>query len=205
MWSPVLGAAWPSIISLFLALSPVQVSPYRADLVDYNLNVNQNAQDPTQYQSTRQNTTYTVSPPNWRSIPFYTVLLDKFADGDLTNNDFFQTLWENDYRKTQFRFGGDVKGLTSKLDYLQGMGIGGIYIAGTIFLNMPWQADSYSPIDFSLVDPHWGSIQDWVDFIDTCHARGMYVMLDFTVGTMGDMLGFEGCVTHFFSVSLFLR
>lgn len=197
MWSPVLGVSLPNILSLLIAITAVHASPYRADLLDYNLNINQNATDPTQYQSTRQNTTYTPSPPNWRAIPFYTILLDKFANGDPSNDDYFQTLWENDYRETQLRFGGDIKGLASKLDYLQGMGIGGIYIAGTIFLNMPWQADSYSPIDFTVLDPHWGTIQDWVDFIDTCHARGFYVMLDFTVGTMGDMLGFAGCVYFF--------
>ncbi|KAF8334274.1 modular protein with glycoside hydrolase family 13 and glycosyltransferase family 5 domains [Cantharellus anzutake] len=69
------------------------------------------------------------------------------------------------------------------------MGIGVIFIAGTPFLNMPWQADSYSPLDFSLMDPHWGTISDWVAAIDAIHARGMYIMLDFTVGTMADLLG----------------
>ena len=72
------------------------------------------------------------------------------------------------------------------------MGIGVIFIAGTAFLNMPWQADSYSPIDFTTLDPHWGNINDWIAFIDEVHARGMYIMSDFTVGTMGDMIGFSG-------------
>ncbi|KAG8728436.1 Cell wall alpha-1,3-glucan synthase ags1, partial [Ceratobasidium sp. 428] len=57
---------------------------------------------------------------------------------------------------------------------------------------MPWQADSYSPIDFSVLDPHWGNIDDWRALVDAIHARGMYIMLDFTVGTMGDMIGFAG-------------
>lgn len=59
---------------------------------------------------------------------------------------------------------------------------------------MPWQADSYSPIDFSLTDPHWGTLNDWRDLIDEMHSRGMYIMLDFTVGTMNDFIAFEGCV-----------
>lgn len=50
----------------------------------------------------------------------------------------------------------------------------------------------YSPLDFSVLDPHWGTIQDWRDTIDAVHARGMYFMADFTVGTMSDLLGFEG-------------
>jgi alpha-1,3-glucan synthase len=71
--------------------------------------------------------------------------MDKFADGDPSNNDFFGTPFENDWRETQLRFGGDLKGLVAKLDYLAGMGIKVIFISGTPFLNMLWQADSQSP------------------------------------------------------------
>ncbi|KAJ8584921.1 glycoside hydrolase family 13/glycosyltransferase family 5 protein [Rhizopogon salebrosus TDB-379] len=172
--------------------SLVAASPYREDLTNYNLNVNPSAQSPTDYYTTRSNTTYTPSPPNWRAIPFYTILMDKFADGDPSNNQFFDSPFEWDWRETQLRFGGDLKGLATKLDYIQSMGIKGIYLSGTIFINMIWQADSYSPLDFSVLDPHWGTIADWVSFIDTVHARGMYILLDFTVGTLSDLLGFEG-------------
>lgn len=186
----LLGLLGPTILSFLF--SPVAASPYRSDLTSWNLNVNQNAASVTDYQTTRANKTYTPSPENWRALPFYTILLDKFADGDPTNNDFFQTMYENDWRETQLRYGGDLKGLTTKLDYLQGMGIKAIFISGTPFINMPWQADSYSALDFTVLDPHWGVIDDWVNFIDTLHARGMYLMVDFTVGTMGDLIGFEG-------------
>ncbi|KIL69786.1 glycosyltransferase family 5 protein [Amanita muscaria Koide BX008] len=170
----------------------VHPSPYRDDLVDYNLNVNSNATSPFQYFSTRQNSTYTPSPDNWRSLPAYTILLDKFADGDPSNNDYFKTPFENDYKETQLRYGGDLKGLVARLDYLQGMGIKLIFIAGTPFLNMIWQADSYSPVDFTVLDPHWGTVQEWRDTIDEIHKRGMYLMVDFTIGTMADLIGFQG-------------
>jgi alpha-1,3-glucan synthase len=188
-------------------------SPYRDDLADYNLNVNKNAQAVTDYDSTRPNTTYTPSPKNWRALPTYTILLDKFADGDPTNNDFFGTQFEYDHRETQLRYGGDLQGLVSRLDYLQGMGIKLIFMSGTPFLNMIWQADSnyhllsmlddtsnviagYSPLDFSVLDPHWGNINDWRSVIDQIHARGMYFMADFTVGTMGDLIGIDGYVRY---------
>ncbi|KAL4253159.1 glycosyltransferase group 1 family protein [Abortiporus biennis] len=175
-----------------LSLAPfVWSSPYRDDLVEYNLNTNQNAQDPTQYSATRRSK-YNPSPDNWRALPFYTILLDKFADGDPSNNDYFGTMFEYDWRETQLRYGGDLKGLTQRLDYLQGMGIKAIFISGTPFLNMLWQADSYSPLDFTVLDPHWGTLKDWQDTIDAIHARGMYIMADFTVGTMADLVGFDG-------------
>ena len=131
-----------TVWSLLTVASSTFASPYRDDLVQYNLNVNQNAQSPLDYQTTRSNTTYTPSPANWRSIPFYTILMDKFADGDPSNNDWFGTAFEYDWRETQLRAGGDLKGLVSKLDYLLGMGIKGIFVSGTPFINMLWQADS---------------------------------------------------------------
>lgn len=137
-----------ALVSSLCLLTPSYASPYRDDLTAYNLNVNQNAQDPTQYATTRSNKTYTPSPQNWRSIPFYTVLMDKFADGDPSNNQYFNSRYEWDWRETQLRFGGDLKGLTTKLDYIQGMGMKGIYLSGTIFVNMIWQADSTIPIFF---------------------------------------------------------
>ncbi|VDB82993.1 unnamed protein product [Peniophora sp. CBMAI 1063] len=171
-------------------------SPYREDLVDYNLNTNKDATDPTQYTtSVRSNTTYTPSPGNWRQIPFYSLLPDKFADGDPSNNDYFGTMYEYDWRETQIRAGGDLRGIGLKLDYLQGMGIKGVFISGTPFLNMLWQADSYSPLDFSVLDPHYGDIATYQALVDEIHARGMYVMADFTVGTMADLIGFDGHLT----------
>jgi alpha-1,3-glucan synthase len=129
-----------SILPLFAHL--LNASPYRADLTDYNLNVNQNAQSVLEYSTSRSNTTYTPSPTNWRSLPVYTVLLDKFADGDPSNNDYFGTMYESDWRETQLRYGGDLKGLASKLDYIAGMGYKVIFISGTPFINMIWAADS---------------------------------------------------------------
>jgi hypothetical protein len=49
----------------------------------------------------------------------------------------------------------------------------------------------YSVIDFSLVDPHFGVLQDWINLMDEMHRRGMYMIADFTVGTMGDMIGVQ--------------
>lgn len=138
--------------------------------------------------------TVVLSRADLQSLPCYTLLLDKWIDGDASNNDFFGLMYEYDWRETQLRTGGDARGLMDErgLDYLQAMGYQSIYIAGTFFINMPWQADGYSAIDFTTLDPHYGTLEDWAKLIDAMHARGMYLILDFTVGTMGDMIGFNG-------------
>lgn len=51
------------------------------------------------------------------------------------------TLFEHDVHGNQLRHGGDVAGLVDSLDYLQGMGIKGIYVAGSAFINLPWSSD----------------------------------------------------------------
>ncbi|KAG8934063.1 Cell wall alpha-1,3-glucan synthase ags1 [Tulasnella sp. 418] len=180
---------WKAATSLLVSLAlstAVNAMRYQEELAPWNLNINKNAQSVLEYQSERPSGKWTPSPENWRALPTYTILLDKFADGDPSNNDFFKTPFENDYREVNFRYGGDLKGLETHLDYLAGMGIGAIYIAGTPFLNMPWQADSYSAIDFSLLDPHWGTVDDWRHCIDAIHARGMYLIVDFTDFKIGN-------------------
>lgn len=135
---------WCSALLSLLSLASLgSAAPYDEALTDYNLNTNQNAQNPLEY-STDKLSSYHKSPDNWREIPFYTILLDKFADGDPSNNDYFGSMFEWDWRETQLRFGGDLKGLEARLDYLLGMGIRGVFISGTPFLNMLWQADSES-------------------------------------------------------------
>lgn len=42
---------------------------------------------------------------------------------------------------TQLRHGGDVLGLIDSLDYIQGMGVKAVYLAGSAFINLPWASD----------------------------------------------------------------
>lgn len=90
--------------------------------VDYNLNTNQAAVDPLQYDGQWSPHEYKKSPDNWR-FPFYTFFLDRLANGDPTNDNANGTVWEQDPENTLFRHGGDIKGLVDSLDYLQGLGI----------------------------------------------------------------------------------
>lgn len=136
-------------------------------------------------------TAHQPSPDNWR-FPFYTLTVDRFINGDPTNDDINGTAWEHDITGTQLRYGGDVVGLQDTLDYLAAMGIRGIYISGSPLINAPWGADAFSPLDLTLLDPHLGTIKQWQDLIEDMHNRGMYIIVDNTMATMGDLIGFEG-------------
>ncbi len=44
----------------------------------------------------------------------------------------------------------------------------------------------------TLLDFHFGTLAEWQSAVDEIHKRGMYVILDHTMATMGDLIGFEG-------------
>jgi len=111
---------------------------------------------------------------------------------DPTNDNANGTQFEHDILSNQLRAGGDVKGLQDTLDYLQGMGVKVLYIIGPPWINRPWGADGYSPLDQTLLDRHHGTIEDWRNLIADIHRRGMYIIFDDTMATMGDLMGFKG-------------
>ena len=113
-----------NLILIFAALLATHVfsAPYDERQIAYNLNTNARAQSPLQYSGAWEGHNYTASPDNWR-FPFYSLFLDRFVNGDPTNDNINGTLFEHDTTSNQLRHGGDLAGLTDSLDYLQGMGV----------------------------------------------------------------------------------
>ncbi|KLJ13241.1 alpha-1,3-glucan synthase [Blastomyces silverae] len=182
---------WLVGVSLALLAARVTSWPYDPEFEGYNLNENRTATNPADYYGEWKDHEYFPSPENWR-FPFYSLFLDRFVNGDPTNDNINGTLFEHDLNSNQMRHGGDIDGLVDTLDYLQGMGIKGIYLAGTVLMNAPSGADGYSVLDTTLLDQHYGNIQAFRDAITEIHKRGMYVLMDNTLATMGDLVGFEG-------------
>lgn len=172
--------------------------PYHESLDDYNLNQNKSADGPLDYWGAWPDHEYHPSPDNWR-FPVYTIFLDRISNGDPSNDDINGTAFEHVVHSNQMRHGGDLAGLTDTLDYIQGMGfkvrvcqsraisilspLQAIYFAGTYLMNLPWAYDGYSPVDTTLLDMHYGTLDDWRGFIDEIHQRGMYVIVDNTLAT----------------------
>lgn len=181
----------------FLSLAALaaisSASYYDPAEVDYNLNAAQNAATVLDYDipSWPSDFQHHASPDNWR-FPFYSFFLDRFVNGNPSNDDANGTSWEHDWKQTQLRHGGDIRGLQDSLDYLHGLGIRGIYLVGSPMLNPPWEADMYSPKDHTILDHHLGNITEWREAIQAIHDKGMYVILDNTMATMSNMFGFKG-------------
>ena len=122
------GIVYFALLSVFVFLS--QAYRYDLEYADYNLNQNKLATHPLEYWGEWTGHNYTPSPSNWR-FPFYTIFLDRFVNGDPSNDNINGTAFEHDPSSNQMRHGGDLEGLIDTLDYLQGMGIRGLYLAGS--------------------------------------------------------------------------
>ena len=110
------------ILSLICLVSICEAYRYDPAYVQYNLNQNEAAVDPLDYWGEWTDHEYTPSPGSWR-FPFYTLFLDRFVNGDPTNDNTNNTAFEHDTNSNQMRHGGDLQGLIDTLDYIQGMGV----------------------------------------------------------------------------------
>jgi glycosidase len=85
-------------------------------------------------------------------------------------------------RVRQF-YGGDLDGITERLEHLQSLGVGIIYL--TPFFPAA-SNHRYDAASFTTVDPHLGGEAALVRLIDAAHDRGMRVIGDLTVNHSGD-------------------
>ncbi|NJE00794.1 pullulanase [Thermococcus sp. JdF3] len=79
-------------------------------------------------------------------------------------------------------FGGDIRGITGKLDYLQSLGVTIIYL-NPIFL--AGSAHGYDVYDYYRLDPQFGTEEDLREFLDEAHRRGIRVIFDFVPNHCG--------------------
>ncbi|HWA27880.1 MAG TPA: alpha-amylase family glycosyl hydrolase [Lacunisphaera sp.] len=127
---------------------------------------------------------------------FYFVLTDRFANGR-TDNDtggFPGGTEDHGFDPTRIGYfhGGDFVGLTAKLDYLKNLGITAVWVTPP-FQNKPVQAGSagyhgYWVTDFLKVDPHFGTNDEYRQFVNEAHARGLKVYMDIIVNHTADVI-----------------
>ncbi|MFI2505053.1 pullulanase-type alpha-1,6-glucosidase [Streptomyces sp. NPDC018972] len=134
---------------------------------------------------------------------FYFVLPDRFANGDPKNDrgGLTGSRLTTGYDPTDKGFyqGGDLKGLTKRLDYIKGLGTTAIWMA-PIFKNQPVQGTGenasagyhgYWITDFTQVDPHFGTNEDLETLIDKAHDKGMKVFFDVITNHTADVVDYE--------------
>lgn len=140
------------------------------------------------------------SSENWQDQSIYFILTDRFFNGD-TSNDKVQGLKDqngNAYDESivlpgqpaSSYNGGDIEGVRQKLQYIKDMGFTAIWMTPPVKCQI---AESnyhgfhgYWASDFTKVDSHMGTMEQYQQFVKEAHEMGLYVIQDIVVNHTGD-------------------
>lgn len=138
------------------------------------------------------------STPAWLDGgTIYQIFPDRFFSSgeekkNIPNDRFICSNWEKqpEYKQNGEKcslgndyYGGDLKGIEEKLDYIKDLGVNCIY------LNPIFEAHSnhrYNTADYLKIDPHLGDENDLVSLIKAAKKRGIYIILDGVFSHTGD-------------------
>ncbi len=135
---------------------------------------------------------------DWDEAVIYFAVTDRFFDGDASNNDAYGV---GDYDTSAKKggssyHGGDFAGLTEKLDYLQDLGVNTIWITPIVENITDDQHDAktdtatygyhgYWASDFTKLNKHLGTEEEFAALIEAAHSRGMKLMVDVVLNHAG--------------------
>lgn len=114
--------------------------------------------------------------PEWvQETVWYQIFPDRFnRGGEEEGNDVLP--WGSDDRDGyDTKFGGNLQGITEKLDYIRDLGCGGIYF--TPIFESP-SSHKYDTKDYFKIDPAFGDNERFGELVREAHNRGIKVMLD---------------------------
>lgn len=134
-------------------------------------------------------------PPEWvkRTI-WYQIFPERFANGNLENDPKSTLSWGSAEPTTDNFFGGDFEGVLNHLDYLEDLGITGIYFTPVFKAH---SNHKYDTIDYFEIDPHFGTKDTLKQLISACHERNIRVMLDAVFNHSGYYFPpFQDVLTH---------
>ena len=136
------------------------------------------------------------TPPAWVSDTiWYQIMPDRFRRGSDSPKRFLLRKW-SDHKRIHFwdTFGGDLSGITEKLEYLHDLGVTGIYMT-PIFQSS--SNHKYNTTSYDTLDPDFGTEADLAALVDKAHSLGIRVMLDAVFNHSGtDFAPWQDVVKH---------
>jgi len=118
----------------------------------------------------------------------YLIMPDRFANGDV-KNDSLPGFYQGVHREKPFsRHGGDLKGISDHLDYIQDLGVTAIWINPILENNQKRESyHGYAITDLYKVDKRFGSNEEYLALIEKCHARGLKMIQDMVMNHIGNL------------------
>ncbi len=113
--------------------------------------------------------------PGWvKDAVFYQVFPERFCNGDTTNDPPGAEPW-GEKPSTRNFFGGDLRGIVNRLDYIASLGVNALYL-NPVFAS--GSNHKYNTGDYLRIDPAFGDETVFRELVDSCHARGIRIILD---------------------------
>jgi alpha-amylase len=141
-------------------------------------------------------TTEKAAPFSWHNATVYFVLTDRFENGNPANDNSYGRHKDGMQEIGTFH-GGDLAGLTSKLDYLQNLGVNALWISSPLEQIHGWVGGGtkgdfphyayhgYYTMDWTKLDANMGSEDDLRRLVDEAHRRGIRVLFDIVMNHTG--------------------
>ncbi|MEV0730848.1 alpha-amylase family glycosyl hydrolase [Polymorphospora sp. NPDC050346] len=124
------------------------------------------------------------SPADWRDEVLYSVLVDRFEAGP-------RPVGYGDPADGDSRHGGNLAGITSRLDYLRDLGVTTLLLS-PVTRTTPDSYHGYAPVHLLAVDPYLGSLADLRELVGAAHRHGIRVVLDLVVNHAARIFEYEG-------------
>ncbi len=113
--------------------------------------------------------------PWLKRAAFYQIFVDRFHIGDKEKDMSYINCEWGDIPTPKTFAGGDLKGITEKLDYIKELGLNTLYLT-PVFASI--SNHKYDISDYYNVDKQFGCNQDLKELIQTAHEKDMRVVLD---------------------------
>ena len=117
----------------------------------------------------------------------YLITPDRFSNADV-NNDIVKTMNEKtvDRKNDYGRHGGDIKGMTNHLDYIDEMGFTAIWPTPVLTNDMKRSSyHGYAMTDFYQVDPRFGTMEDYSELAKSAKNKGIKLIMDQVANHIG--------------------
>lgn len=110
-----------------------------------------------------------------KSAVFYQIFVERFRIGDRQKDMSYINMEWGDLPQPKSFAGGDIKGITEKLDYIHGLGVNALYLT-PIFDSI--SNHKYDIKNYKEIDSRFGSKEDFKQLVQEAHKRGIRIVLD---------------------------
>jgi len=115
----------------------------------------------------------------------YLIMPDRFANGDVSNDEPAEAPGSHDRSKARAYHGGDLRGIREHLDYLKDLGVTTLWLTPIVKNGAAEEYHGYGAADLYAVEPHLGSLREYQELVAAAHERRMKILFDIVPNHVG--------------------